>query len=1215
MFYGAPFPSVLGLPTRLDDLYSFLHDNDNENLNLIFSVDQHINPKKHVIQQLVACMRSSTNSEIRRVGRSASLIPNPSTELLQLEHNGSLEVANSLVSRSVLASIGLRHRVTRFLGAEYDEEKGKLVSSAPAGRLRRNHAYLDLMIWAIMFDQSHDVVEYFWQHGGNSTSNALFAAILLRAMASTKALMKEQFKRAREEMNASSEEFEKWACGVLEECHNDDSVLTQLILKTQLFHLRGFTSTDAATNCTALALFGQRTKFLSHSALLAKVDIDWYGDIDPQTSMGFIVANAICPPLLLQGTIFPIRFIIEGPKLNKGRKKSRARRKADLGSKSGVSLRGRKVGPAPADKPSLLDLTGAGDAGTLARVKLGKIAKFYDAPVVKFLFGVISHGMLLLLYSISILGDFTQPLSWLEYVLMFWFLAFTTAELNDVLDDGLRAWSSHYWNLMEVAGIIGFWTGMALRWWGREDRSYDDADRDMLEAAKLMFALGICCNFIMIFRFYAGIPSLGPKLIMMAKMGPDVGVYLALFVVFMLLSGVFTETVLGQHRTGLDKNEVYNDEDFHLGIDTLRRVTYRPWFQQFGELFLDAINDDADCTGTESFQDCSGYHSLLPISAAFYFLVVNVVLVNLLIAMMARTYEIVQENSMEIWHLQMHEVLREYGGRSAVPVPLSLPHTLYRSIVHIGSILYHLLARACGGASASKSKDDATATERMELDAVNSRMVESFQEKHTDRYLDKKDREEQESRSVENSIRDLKEGQHHSMVTLNAKMVRLEATMDRIVTEQAKEIQRSLASMNSVQSAMQQDMAVQLSRFDSFGNKKQGRMDEVEAEDMAALHPGKNLEHSLVELQTEAMSWDKARKEALLLLPKKYELAPDRSMGIWKSTEYDFKWFKPEGTNHQIGYCYRDPTKQGLALHDPSNLLVIYKCEEVLTSINTLTDLEEPRMVDGSLVKRQMIIPSARPWTRAFPEYAPLDYTAPHVHYFSKGSPVDAFKWGHSARPEIVRRHGDRSKCRQDEDGRPLNPAGRTGVRGRGVLGKWGVNVAVHWIIIKPLIDKDDMAMERSGVRMSAVLLERHVDGDWTIPGRVQEDDAIDATLCTAFGLDGRTLQDSEELQTTEQILLDSPPNPTLSEAAGCDERDTDNAWVRFKIRQVDLGGSATVRNAGMKDGGLGRFEISDDLRSQSRLEWVVMHRHIHMQHASHYRIIEQLAKSQNTYW
>ena len=1182
---------------------------------MIFSVDKHLNPKKHVIQQLVACMRGSADSEIRKVGRSASLIPNPSADVLRLEDNGSLSVANSLVSRSLLTSVGLRHRVTHFLGAEYDAEKGKLVSSAPANRLRRNHAYLDLMIWAIMFDQSHDVVEYFWQHGGNSTSTALFAAILLRAMASTKALMKEQFKRAREEMNASSEEFEKWSCGVLEECHNNDSVLTQLILKTNLFHLRGFAQTAAATNCTALALYGQRSKFLSHSALLAKVDIDWFGDIDPQTNMGFIVANAIFPPLLLQGFVLPVRFTTEGPG-NKHGKKGRARRKAALSSKSSVALRGRKgasVAPAPVDKPSLLNRI-TGDTGTRAQSKLGQIAKFYGAPVVKFVFGIISHAVLLTLYTISILGDFTQPLSWLEYVLMFWFLALTTAELNDVLDDGLRAWSSHYWNLTELAGIVGFWTGMALRWEGRESRSYADVDRTTLESAKLMFALGISCNLVQIFRFYAGIPSLGPKLIMLAEMGPDVGVYLALFVVFMLNSGVFTETVLGQHRTGQQRNEVYDDENFHLGIDTLRRVAYRPWFQQFGELSLDDINADSDCTGTESFQDCSGYHALLPIAAGLYFLVVNVVLVNLLIAMMARTYEIVQENSMEHWHLQMHEVLREYDGRSAVPVPLSLPHTLYRSIAHIASILRDLLTCACRGSSGSEGEDDKTV---MELDAVNSRMVESFQEKHTDRYLDKKDRDEEESRSVEISIQDLKDGQHHSMVTLNAKMVRLEATMDRIVTEQANGIHRSLASMQSAQTSMHQGM-IQMSRFDSAALKKKVArmsMDNAEADAIAALHSSQTLEQSLEELEKTKMSWGKAKDEAMLLLPKKYELAADRSMGVFHSKKYSFKWFKPEGTNHQVGYCYQDPDKPGFALHDPSNVLVIYKCEEALASINTLKELMEPRMPDGSLVKRQMIIPSARPWTREFPEYTPLDYTSPHVHYFSKGSPVDVYKWGQSARPEIVRRHGDRSKCRQDEDGRPLNPYGRTGVRGRGVLGKWGINVAVHWIITKPLIDKDDMAMERSGMRMSTVLLERHVDGDWTIPGRMQDNDAIDPTLCTAFGLDGRTLQDSEELQTTEQILLDSLPNRTLSEAVGSDERDTDNAWVTFKIRLVDLGGSATVRNDGMKDGGLGRFEISDDLRSQSRLEWVVMHRHIHMQHASHYRIIEQLAKSQNTYW
>jgi len=36
-----------------------------------------------------------------------------------------------------------------------------------------------------------------------------------------------------------------------------------------------------------------------------------------------------------------------------------------------------------------------------------------------------------------------------------------------------------------------------------------------------------------------------------------------------------------------------------------------------------------------------------------------------------------------------------------------------------------------------------------------------------------------------------------------------------------------------------------------------------------------------------------------------------------------------------------------------------------------------------------------------------------------------------------------------DEDGRPLNPVGRTGMKGRGVLGKWGVNHAADCIVTR----------------------------------------------------------------------------------------------------------------------------------------------------------------------
>lgn len=39
------------------------------------------------------------------------------------------------------------------------------------------------------------------------------------------------------------------------------------------------------------------------------------------------------------------------------------------------------------------------------------------------------------------------------------------------------------------------------------------------------------------------------------------------------------------------------------------------------------------------------------------------------------------------------------------------------------------------------------------------------------------------------------------------------------------------------------------------------------------------------------------------------------------------------------------------------------------------------------------------------------------------------------------------SEYQLDENGRPLNPMGRTGLRGRGTLGKWGPNHAADAIV------------------------------------------------------------------------------------------------------------------------------------------------------------------------
>ena len=60
--------------------------------------------------------------------------------------------------------------------------------------------------------------------------------------------------------------------------------------------------------------------------------------------------------------------------------------------------------------------------------------------------------------------------------------------------------------------------------------------------------------------------------------------------------------------------------------------------------------------------------------------------------------------------------------------------------------------------------------------------------------------------------------------------------------------------------------------------------------------------------------------------------------------------------------------------------------------------------------------------------------------------------------------------CREyslDSEGRPLNPFGRTGMRGRGTFGKWGPNHAADAIVSRRTPDG----------RLQFVAIERHDTG------------------------------------------------------------------------------------------------------------------------------------------
>src|SRR5208282_4339690 len=74
-------------------------------------------------------------------------------------------------------------------------------------------------------------------------------------------------------------------------------------------------------------------------------------------------------------------------------------------------------------------------------------------------------------------------------------------------------------------------------------------------------------------------------------------------------------------------------------------------------------------------------------------------------------------------------------------------------------------------------------------------------------------------------------------------------------------------------------------------------------------------------------------------------------------------------------------------------------------------------------------------WNVPFPEYRPVTFT--HKHVLAKASWADPADFSLVTRP-LKSFEGDIQFDRSS--GLPLNPYGRTGIQGRGLLGKWGPN-------------------------------------------------------------------------------------------------------------------------------------------------------------------------------
>eukprot|EP00299_Pterocystis_sp_00344_P010423 c4653_g1_i1.p1 GENE.c4653_g1_i1~~c4653_g1_i1.p1 ORF type:complete len:300 (+),score=70.62 c4653_g1_i1:42-941(+) len=176
------------------------------------------------------------------------------------------------------------------------------------------------------------------------------------------------------------------------------------------------------------------------------------------------------------------------------------------------------------------------------------------------------------------------------------------------------------------------------------------------------------------------------------------------------------------------------------------------------------------------------------------------------------------------------------------------------------------------------------------------------------------------------------------------------------------------------------------------------------------------------------------------------------------------------------------------------------------------------------------------PWSAPFPEYNPPDFTANSVILNDCTKKENGW-----ADPQDI--DAESLKSRKSYCGKiqvvgdaPRNPVGRTGLKGRGLLGKWGPNHAADPIVTR--WNKDALEM---------VVIQRKDTKEWAIPGgMVDAGERVSATLKREFGEEAMgDLSESDQHDVQRQIdELFSSEGTEIYRGYVDDPRNTDNAWM-----------------------------------------------------------------------
>ena len=252
------------------------------------------------------------------------------------------------------------------------------------------------------------------------------------------------------------------------------------------------------------------------------------------------------------------------------------------------------------------------------------------------------------------------------------------------------------------------------------------------------------------------------------------------------------------------------------------------------------------------------------------------------------------------------------------------------------------------------------------------------------------------------------------------------------------------------------------------------------------------------------------------------------------------------------------------------------------------------------------------PWSIDFTDYKPVQYTAPVVLKGPVWADKNITDSNHSMKFNSMDGSVNRVSHWGDYDvvnGLPINPLGRTGIAGRGLLGKWGPNHAADPIVTRWKRDEKGVKVVDANSKkpvLEFVGIKRRDTGDIAVPGgMVDAGDTVSATLKKEFGeeaLNSMAMSAEERQKVTTALDSLFKYGVTIYKGYVDDPRNTDNAWMETVAVNFHDDGTA-----------FSSFKLSagDDA---GEVYWIPINNGIKL-YANHSEFIKATAEANKAHW